>query len=204
MSMSYTKTNKTWLTQLFTIAAITVQLATPAIVKAQNSELFCGPRDANPLRGFVDPSGGAGSVSGGHEGIQSYADDVALPMGASVYNMRKGRVTGLNDSHPDTGGDESNQLNANYIVIEYTDAPICTYKNSLKMRYDSLYLHIKQGSAKVKVGDIVEAGQEIAQVGYNGWTTGAHLHVEVNATTGPNWYQRVTVPYLWDNGRNRY
>ncbi len=202
--MNLTMDSKTWLIYFLALTAFAGQVLTPAIAQAQVPDLFCNPTDSNPLRGFIDPSGGKGSVSGGHDGIQSYADDVALPMGTPVYNMRRGRVSGVNDSHADTGGGESNQLNANYIVIEYFDAPICTYKNSLKMRYDSLYLHIKQRSAKVKVGDIVEAGQEIAEVGYNGWTTGHHLHVEVNATTGPNWYQRITVPYLWDNGRNHY
>lgn len=39
--------------------------------------------------------------------------------------------------------------------------------------------HLRQGSLRVKVGDRVRAGQEIAQVGNSGNSTGPHLHIEV-------------------------
>ena len=41
------------------------------------------------------------------------------------------------------------------------------------------YAHMKKGSIKVKVGQIVQAGQEIGYMGDSGYAFGAHLHLEV-------------------------
>lgn len=43
----------------------------------------------------------------------------------------------------------------------------------------SAYAHIKQGSAQVAVGQEVQVGQEIAQVGNTGNTTEPHLHAQL-------------------------
>lgn len=45
--------------------------------------------------------------------------------------------------------------------------------------YTSYYGHLKRKSAKVRVGQIVRAGQAIAAVGLTGRTTGPHLHFEI-------------------------
>jgi murein DD-endopeptidase MepM/ murein hydrolase activator NlpD len=39
----------------------------------------------------------------------------------------------------------------------------------------------------------VQAGQKIGEVGYNGWSDGVHLHVEVNQ--GTSLWNRVTKPF---------
>lgn len=108
--------------------------------------------------------------------------------------MRSGKVIGVRQDVADTGGGEANQLTVNYIWIEHdTDV-----KHSSGNTYRSLYLHIQQNSAAVRVGDRVSAGQLIAKVGKNGWTTGPHLHVDVSYPTGSQWFYRQTVPYVWD------
>lgn len=183
----------------------------PALMQSNNAvaqaqAISCNPSTQNPLRGFKDPLNGAGRVtrSTHPDVIQRYADDLGASIGTPIYNMRKGRVLQVVDSFPDRRGPE---LDVNHLVIEVLDAPTCVYsrdgRSSQKMKFDMLYLHIQKGSAKVRKGDIVEAGQNIANVGHNGNSTGPHLHVEVNAMTGGKWYQRLTVPYVWDSNRNR-
>ena len=54
------------------------------------------------------------------------------------------------------------------------------------------------GSSKVRVGNIVKAGQEIAKVGMTGFTYVPHLHFQVFIFTGPNlWedYQTLKVNF---------
>ncbi|WP_169584403.1 peptidoglycan DD-metalloendopeptidase family protein [Antrihabitans stalactiti] len=49
----------------------------------------------------------------------------------------------------------------------------------------AFYAHIKGGSVKVKPGDKVTKGQEIARLGNTGSATEAHLHFQVMAGTQP-------------------
>jgi murein DD-endopeptidase MepM/ murein hydrolase activator NlpD len=42
-----------------------------------------------------------------------------------------------------------------------------------------MFAHLKQGSARVAVGDVVERGESIAQVGNSGNTSEPHLNVQV-------------------------
>ena len=46
--------------------------------------------------------------------------------------------------------------------------------------YQSAYYHNKSGSARVKVGDYVEKGQGIANIGNTGKVSGTHLHFQID------------------------
>lgn len=48
--------------------------------------------------------------------------------------------------------------------------------------FHSMYLHLKQDSAVVNVGDRVKAGQHIATMGNTGGNYAIHLHVEISPT----------------------
>lgn len=47
----------------------------------------------------------------------------------------------------------------------------------------SVYYHLKDGTNKVKIGDIVEKGQRIAYMGNTGNSTGAHIHFGILTNT---------------------
>lgn len=162
--------------------------------------LFANPTSSNPLRGFQHPLNGAGNYSShfarGDRSIQKFADDIGASIGTRIYAMRSGRVAQVKHDIVDRPG---NQYDVNYIVIEH-DQDVRNQGNY----YRSMYLHIKQNSAQVSVGQRVQAGQWIASTGYNGNTTGPHLHVDVNYPTGKDdtvynlMNNRQTVPYVWN------
>jgi murein DD-endopeptidase MepM/ murein hydrolase activator NlpD len=181
----------------------------PTPTPTPSTSLFPNPTSSNPLRGFKDPSNGKGSYSSGHDGVQLYADDIALPLGTGVNVMRSGRVIALQEGFRDTSSGlavgpqgqvgKANQFNTNYVLVEHDQ----DVKNANGKPYRSLYLHVQYNSVRPNVGDRVNTGDLIASVGNNGWSTGPHLHVDVNYSTGSGVFQRQTVPYVWDNGRNK-
>lgn len=60
-----------------------------------------------------------------------------------------------------------NAIAGNYIAIDHGNGEY------------SLYAHLKPGSITVKVGDVVKAGQIMAQLGSSGNSTEPHLHFQV-------------------------
>ncbi len=84
-----------------------------------------------------------------------YAVDLALPEGESVMATAKGVV--LEVSFDDRQG--------NYVVIKHSE------------EYTTVYTKLK--SAQIKVGDVVDKGQQIGFVGSTGISTGPHLHYVV-------------------------
>jgi hypothetical protein len=64
-------------------------------------------------------------------------------------------------------GDVLDWAAGNYIVIEHSSGEF------------SSYLHLKEGSVRVKEGDEVTEGEHIAEVGNTGDSYGAHLHFQI-------------------------
>lgn len=133
------------------------------------------PTVASPLRGFCHPLNGSGMLSQGirgetHRGRMEYAYDLRTNIGTPVYAMRSGRVLSLEDGYPDTGGGAEKMTKFNYVLIEHDGG------------YRSAYLHLQQGfqgKVPLAVNDTVESGQLIGYSGNSGWSSGPHLHIEV-------------------------
>lgn len=64
---------------------------------------------------------------------------------------------------------EHNNNYGNIIEIQHSDGSVAYYG------------HLLQNTMKVSVGQYVSAGQELAQTGSSGMSTGAHLHFEIRA-----------------------
>ena len=109
-----------------------------------------------------------------HIGKLRNAVDFIVPQNTPVLAAADGLVTFVKDDSNVGGPDLSYWHGTNFISImhsygEYT-------------RYD----HLGYNSAKVKGGQQVRAGQEIARVGMTGYTYTPHLHFQVFVFTGYN------------------
>ena len=148
------------------------------------------PTVASPLRGFCHPLNGAGVLSQGirgetHRGRMEYAYDLQTNIGTPVYAMRAGRVLLMEDRYPDNGGGAENMSKFNYVLIEHDGG------------YRSAYVHLQHGfkdKVQIKVNDTVERGQLIGYSGNSGWSSGPHLHVEVDEP-GETYAFSQTVPF---------
>lgn len=133
------------------------------------SATSAGSLDAKSIGSPVDPkllsrvSCKIGSYSG-HPGI-----DIVLDQGTPVFSMTDGTVTATETRYTAGGGDQSFFGKDNHITIKTKDNPTIFIT----------YRHMKPGGVLVKVGQSVKAGQKIALSGNTGFSTGAHLHVEV-------------------------
>jgi len=108
-----------------------------------------------------------------HIGKLRNAVNFIVPQNTQVIAAADGVVTYVKDDSNAGGADPSYWHSSNFISImhsywEYT-------------RYD----HLAYRSSKVRVGQQVQAGQEIAKVGMTGYTFTPHLHFQVFVFT---WY----------------
>ena len=112
----------------------------------------------------------------GHEGtdyslIDSWA---AMDQGVPVFAAAQGVVVGVEDGHydrchlgPDLNIDcDGHEQAPNYIYLDHGG-------------WLTGYLHLREGSIDVILGDSVECGQRIGEVGSSGMSLFPHLHFEV-------------------------
>lgn len=99
---------------------------------------------------------------------EQYAADFRLPEGTPVLASREGVLSAFHDGEILHGNDKSFARYGNYVVIDHGDGQV------------TFYQHLK--STVFTEGDIgkkIVAGQQIGLSGNTGWSTGAHLHFQV-------------------------
>jgi hypothetical protein len=110
----------------------------------------------------------------------TYAGDPAIStsyhcFGQPIRAAHGGKVVLVDDTVPDNLGNTPSPANDppkknGQVIVDHGDGRV------------ALYVHVQQGSAKVKVGDTVNAGDVLALVGNSGFTTEPHLHFEILET----------------------
>lgn len=103
-----------------------------------------------------------------------YAVDIAMPVGTDVFAARGGIVFDVTAQNFKGGADAANMSLANVVRILHDDG---TY---------AIYAHLNWNSIRVRVGDVVERGEYIADSGNTGFSSGPHLHFAVVLNTGMN------------------
>jgi murein DD-endopeptidase MepM/ murein hydrolase activator NlpD len=104
----------------------------------------------------VDPDGRFGASRPGHS---HQGQDIPAPTGTPVVAPRGGVVKVVAFQKDGAG---------NYIVIHGQGEDL-----------DFVFMHLRSGSILVREGQLVGTGQQIAQVGSTGESTGPHLHFEI-------------------------
>lgn len=104
----------------------------------------------------ISPDGRFGAPRPGHT---HQGQDISAPTGTPVVAPRGGIVKVVDFQKGGAG---------NYIVLHGEGEDL-----------DFAFMHLRDGSITVKEGDRVATGQQIAQVGSTGESTGPHLHFEI-------------------------
>ena len=107
---------------------------------------------------------GSSYDSPAHVGLFKGAIDFSVDLGTPTLAPLKGEVVDMVDWNDRYGTTEEFAKDGNYITLKHANDEF------------SQIVHLAKGSSKVKIGDRVEARQEIALSGSSGWMTEPHLH----------------------------
>lgn len=123
----------------------------------------------NPMEGPVTSEFGPRTLPNGdasnHDGIDIDGGDE----GAPFYSASSGIVTAAYG----TGGAEGSGDGGHGIIVDAGDG------------VEIWYWHAAAGTTKVRAGDTVTPGQELAGMGNTGNSFGAHLHFQINVNGAP-------------------
>ena len=105
-------------------------------------------------------------------------NDLYFAFGQPVHAAGAGRVVATHDGEPDDGtidwkalSKRDIKITGNYVVIDHLNGEF------------SWFGHLKQGSVRVKPGQVVQQGEVVGAVGSSGDSLFPHLHYELR--TGP-------------------
>ena len=102
-----------------------------------------------------------------------YAVDITMPEGTPILAAREGIVMDVEDDFFGAGVDLSKYANrANVIRILHEDGSM------------AVYAHLKLDSSRVYPGTAVMTGQQIAESGNTGYSSGPHLHFAIQRNAG--------------------
>jgi Peptidase family M23 len=97
--------------------------------------------------------------------------------GAPVHAVAAGTVVAAVDTWPDARKLDVQRLKTdrmamfgNHVVVRHADGAF------------ALYAHLRQGSARVKAGEAVQAGQLLGSIGASGGAAVPHLHFQLQTT----------------------
>lgn len=133
----------------------------------------------------------SGNHTSNHDGKDEYAFDWAVPQGTTVRAMRGGTVLRVrNVSSPGdacyNGGGSACANLANTVEVRHDDGTV------------GLYMHLRRGT--VSSGTRVARGDVVGMSGNSGWSTGPHVHVQLQRDCGIWWCQSIPLTFTEADG----
>lgn len=121
----------------------------------------------SPFGYRVDPVTGVGN--GAHKGI-----DLTCWKGWSALSGIAAAWDGVvKTAYDNVEGFSKSESRGNYVIIDHGNG------------LETHYYHLAHGSITVSAGDTVTAGQQIGYMGSTGYSTGAHLHFQIEKDNIP-------------------
>jgi murein DD-endopeptidase MepM/ murein hydrolase activator NlpD len=106
--------------------------------------------------------------------------DIPMPEGTPVLAAQRGTVLDMKMGFGEGRADPSARARTNFIRLLHPDGTM------------TVYAHLRSGSARVDVGQQVEAGDMLAESGNSGYSTAPHLHFAVQRNDGS---RLVSIPF---------
>lgn len=108
-------------------------------------------------------------ISGGHDSIDLGTGNFAsTDIGVGIYAAAGGIVAAIHDGEYDRNtGFVDPAPTANYVIVDLGNG------------WQTRYWHLRRDSVSVKVGDTIAAGDFLGWMGSSGFSTGPHVHFEV-------------------------
>lgn len=163
----------------------------PELAFAPSGSALWDDGDVAPLAlRLPTPLGRSVRVSQGNHGLFShfgderFAWDFAVELGTPVYAAAGGVVVWTEDTKMAYGPEPEFRLDANFVVLDHGGGLFTSYT------------HLAPGSAEVRPGDVVLAGDVLAATGLSGQMTGPHLHFQVENV----WSQSVPARFATPEG----
>ena len=144
-----------------------------------------GQRYAYDIFKVVDGNGNSGE-GGTNEDTYTFGARLNAPGDGKIIALENNIE---DNSRPGNTNDNINNstIAGNYIMIDHQNGEY------------SVLAHLKKGSILVSVGDIVTRGQEVAEAGNSGNSSGPHLHYQLQNT--PDYFDSFGLPAQFKNYR---
>ena len=104
---------------------------------------------------------------------EQYAWDAGMPIGTPILAPAAGTITHVKQDSNTTCSSSCNA--ANYVAMTFDEGSA------------AVFVHLMQHGVPVSVGQHVNRGEIIGYSGNTGWSTGPHLHFQVQEACGSWW-----------------
>lgn len=132
---------------------------------------------------YLVAQGNAGPYTHETRGPAEFAWDFQMGEGTMLVAAAPGRVVAVESRMSGGGLSDRYAGHANYVLVAHADG-----------RY-SLYLHLAQNGALVTPGQRVDAGEGLGLSGSTGFSSGPHLHFQVQGAELPRVGQSVPIAF---------